>query len=423
MTIAPPHRFSSAQQFRFVATLFLVSTLGYADRNLLSVVMEAIRREFNFTDTIMGVLMGAPFAIVFALVGIPVARFADLHSRKTVLILCLGVWSVATALCGVAGAVWMLIAARMLVGAGEAGMPPVSHALVADYCPPEKRSRAYAALTASSAIGGFVALTLGGLVAGRFGWRAAFIGMGAASLPVMLLAMLVLVEPRRGATNQVVQQSAADGFARQVRTLVAKRSYLLLVTGVTIYGFVVYGPLLLAPTYMIRVLHVDVARAGLLFGPAMGLGTLVGSVAGGWLGDRFVKRDMRWLARIPAAGLVAALPMGLVAFRSTNLGVFVVACTLLVATLSTCLPAIFAAVQAVCGTPRRGFATAILFGLLNMVGMTIGPLLTGWLSSQFAQVEGVTGLRSAILLILWLLAPAGAAIYTAGFYLKRDLES
>lgn len=246
--------------------------LSYADRNVLSVVIEGIKRDFALSDTMVGLLIGAPFSILFALSGIFVARLADLHSRKVVLIVCLLVWSVATLLCGIAGGVWMLAIARMLVGVGEAGTAPASHSLAADYCPPEQRSRAYAALTASAAVGGFVALTAGGLVAGRYGWRAAFLGMALLSLPVLALAYLVLIEPRAATSIGRGERPAKNNTLRQVRALVAKRSYVLIVLGITLYGFVAYGPLLLAPAYMIRVLRVDVAQVGLTFGPALGQG-------------------------------------------------------------------------------------------------------------------------------------------------------
>lgn len=415
--------FSNRQRFWLVATLFLVSTLSYADRNVLSVVMESIKLEFGLSDTMVGLLIGGPFAVLFALSGIPIARLADQYNRKLILLVCLIVWSAATIFCGLAGAVWMLAVSRMLVGAGEAGAAPTSHSLIADYCPPAQRSRAYSALTASAAIGGFIALTGGGFIAGQYGWRAAFLAMGAISLPVLLLATWVLVEPRERRYEPTEQPAKSGQLLAQVQALAAKRSFLLLGTGLTLYGFVAYGPLLLAPTFLIRVLGADISQAGLIFGPALGLGTLAGSVVGGLLGDRWVQRNPLWLVRIPALGLLAALPAGLVAFTTGSVHVFVLASSLMVAMLSACLPVIFAAVQAVCGSQRRALATALLFGALNMIGMTLGPLLTGWLSDLFSRMEGVTGLRSAIVAVLLLLLPASAIILAAGRSLPRDLEA
>ncbi|SEL06181.1 Sugar phosphate permease [Sphingomonas palmae] len=416
-------RFSDRQRLWLVATLFLVSMLSYADRNVLSVVIEGIKRDFALSDTMVGLLIGAPFSILFALSGIFVARLADLHSRKVVLIVCLLVWSVATILCGISGGVWMLVIARMLVGVGEAGTAPASHSLAADYCPPEQRSRAYAALTASAAVGGFVALTAGGLVAGRYGWRAAFLGMALLSLPVLVLACLVLVEPRAATIVRRGEHPAKTDLLRQVRALAAKRSYVLIVFGVTLYGFVAYGPLLLAPAYMIRVLRVDVAQVGLTFGPALGAGTLIGSLLGGLLGDRLSRRDARWLVRLPGLGLLASTPIGLLAFRANDSATFIVACTLLVGVLSACLPILFAALQAVCGPGRRALATALLFGSLNMIAMTFGPLLTGSLSDIFSQTQGVQGFRSALLASIWLLIPAGLIVIAAGRWLIDEVES
>ncbi|WP_162256423.1 MFS transporter [Sphingomonas sp. Root710] len=333
-----------------IATLFLISTLSYADRNVLSVVVEGIKQEFHLSDTLVGLLIGGPFAILFALFGIPIARLADLYNRKSILLLCLFVWSCATLLCGLAGTVWMLALSRMLVGAGEAGAAPTSHSLVADYCSPAQRSRAYSALTASAAIGGFLALAGGGFIAGHYGWRSAFLVMGAASLPVLVLAARILIEPRNRSGEAVDERTGSTHWLDQLWALAAKRSYVLLATGLTIYGFVAYGPLLLAPTYLIRVLGADVFQAGLVFGPALGLGTLAGSFLGGLLGDRLVQRNPLWLVRIPSLGLLAALPAGLAAFTTSSMKTFLLTCSLMVAMLSACLPVIFAAVQAVCGS-------------------------------------------------------------------------
>lgn len=415
--------FSGPRRVLLIATLFLVSVLSYADRNVLAVVIEAVKEEYRLSDTMVGLLLGAPFAVLFAIAGVPIAHLADRHNRKTILIVCLLVWSAATVLCGLSSAVWMLAAARLLVGAGEAGTSPTSHSLVADYCPPDQRSRAYAALTASAAIGGFLALSGGGLIAGSFGWRATFLAMGALCLPVAILAALILVEPR--ATRSAKRPAAVrpeQGLREQLRALGTKRSYVLLVSGITTYGFVAYGPLLLAPAYLIRVLHIDVARAGLMFGPALGIGTLIGSLVGGLLGDYLSRQDVRWLVRVPAIGLAIALPLGLIAFSSASVVVFVAACGALVATLSACLPVIFSAVQRVCGSQRRALATAVLFGALNMVGMSGGPLLTGWLSDLFGRVEGVLGLRSAMVVVLFLLVPASGMMIAAGRYLAPEID-
>lgn len=126
---------------------------------------------------------------------------------------------------------------------------------------------------------------------------------------------------------------------------------------------------------------------------------------------------------MPGLGLLASTPIGLLAFRANDSATFVVACAVLVAMLSACLPILFAALQAVCGSERRALATALLFGSLNMIAMTFGPLLTGWLSDIFSQTQGVQGFRAALLASIWLLVPAGVTVIAAGRWLMTDVES
>jgi MFS family permease len=136
--------YSSKQRRGFLAILFLVSATSYLDRHIFSVLIEPIKAEFGASGTIMGLLSGFAFVALYATLGIPVARWADVGNRRTIITLSLIIWSVMTVLCGMAGAVWQMALARIGVGAGEAGAIPPSQSLIADCFPPERRATALA---------------------------------------------------------------------------------------------------------------------------------------------------------------------------------------------------------------------------------------------------------------------------------------
>lgn len=174
--------YSNPKRYLFLFLLFLTGASSQIDRNILSVLLPQIKSEFSVSDTELGLLSGIVFGIFYATLGIPLARWADRGNRAHILSLSLVVWSLMTMLCGVAQAFWQLVVARIGVGAGEAGAMPPAQSLIADYFSPEKRAGAMALFSMSSALGYAGGLIAGGYVAQHFGWRIAFMSVGATLL-------------------------------------------------------------------------------------------------------------------------------------------------------------------------------------------------------------------------------------------------
>ncbi len=116
--------------------LYLVSVSSYMDRFVLSILQEPIKLEFGLSDTQLGLLTGTAFVVLYTILGIPIAQWADRGNRRTIMTLCIAIWSVMTAACGVAQNYVQLLLARVGVGIGEAGTLPPSHSLIGDYFPP-----------------------------------------------------------------------------------------------------------------------------------------------------------------------------------------------------------------------------------------------------------------------------------------------
>ncbi|AUW57442.1 hypothetical protein C1T17_04320 [Sphingobium sp. SCG-1] len=417
----PWEAFSPRQRYSFLAMLFLISVVSYADRQLLPVVLGKIKLEFGLSDGMLGAIGGAPFALCYAVSTLPFARAADRGNRKAWLLVSFAFWTVATMACGFVPTLLLLFIARMGVGLGEGGAMPISHSLIANYFPPDVRGRAFAIFTAASTIGTALALIGGGWLAQHYGWRTAFLWMGALSIPIGMLAFGVLREPPRDNTYRS-ENNTRPRLIADLSALSTKPSFLLILSGFILYSLFGYGPITFIPTYLVRDLHVDIATAGAQYGAASAIGTLVGAVVGGVLTDKLFRRDPRWLVWLPAAGFAVSLPLAVITFSATTLVDFIVWVAILQAVLFATLPALFAAVQHVCGPSRRATATAVLLALLNAVGMTVGPLATGWLSDAFSAAAYPQSLRLALLVMSWMLAPAALLIALAGRSFMRDVE-
>ena len=241
----PWDHYPPARRWGLLAILFLVSTSNYIDRQVMSVLIEPIKAEFQVSDTAMGLLTGFAFAATYALLGIPVARWADRGDRRQVITLSLAVWSVATMACGFAGSFATLALARVGVGVGEAGALPPAQSLIADYFPPAQRTRALAIFMASATLGYLIALSGGAKLAAFHGWRTTLIVLGAPGLLLCALTAFGLAEPRRGRASREVAHS--EPLKATLRALLAKRSYVGIVLAMTFYYLVAYGALTWIP--------------------------------------------------------------------------------------------------------------------------------------------------------------------------------
>ena len=180
---ASPMRAASSARV-MLWTLLIVYTLNFLDRQILNILAEPIKAELGLSDTALGLLAGPAFAVFYAVLGIPIARYADKRSTNRVWLISvsLAVWSAMTALCGFVQNFTQMLLARIGVGVGEAGCTPAAHSLISDTVPPEKRSSAIAFFGLGVPIGSLLGLIIGGIVNDIYGWRAA--------LPPLLVVVL-----------------------------------------------------------------------------------------------------------------------------------------------------------------------------------------------------------------------------------------
>jgi MFS family permease len=260
-----------------LALLLAVFGCNFMDRQLLGVLMPAIKAEFSASDTLLGLLAGPAFALFYTTLGIPLAVVADRASRVWLIAACLAVFSAMTALSGLVVSFWQLFLARIGVGIGEAGTNPASHSLIADLYGPRERSSAMAVFALGPQLGLVLAFLLGGWISQRWGWRAAFLVAGVAGLVLSLVVGVSLGEPERR-RDAVGAEGDSGGPLAAIRRLWAVPALRHLFVGASLASALGYTALTWAPSFLVRSHGFDTAAAGAIL--ALVLGAVGGTGAG-----------------------------------------------------------------------------------------------------------------------------------------------
>ncbi len=393
-TIASPVAKTDPYAWYVLAILTLVYTFNFVDRQIIAIVSPAIKEELGLSDSMLGLLKGLAFAVLYTTLGMPIAWLADRWNRVSIVSIALAVWSAFTALSGLASTAMQLALARVGVGIGEAGGSPPSHSLISDYFPKEKRSTALSIYSLGIPFGQMFAFLAGGWVLENLGWRNAFFIVGIPGILLAIVLKLTVKEPVRGAQDGIVAKvSFAEGF----RALTKIPTFWGVAAGTALASFTGYGTGLWIVDFYRRTYELSytdiTVPLGILNGVVYGLGTW----AGGFLTDRVGRRDKGAYGWIPAAAMLLTIPAGwLSLWAPTPFWAFFWSAPFLLG-LGMYLGPSFSLVQTLAPVSLRAFATAFLFLILNLFALGLAPLWVGWLSDVFAANYGeVTGLRFAL---------------------------
>ena len=299
-----------SQYYRYYVLfiLTLASVLNIADRLIMSILMEDIKGEFTLTDTQMGLLAGLAFALFYALMSLPIARFADKSNRKNILAAALVIWSGMTALCGAATGFVSLFLARLGVGVGEAGGSPPTYSIIADYFKPSERARAMGVYVTGAVIGTGGGLMVGGLLGELLGWRLTFMALGLPGILLGVILFFTVREPKRGTFDAGVERAkeAAD-MRKTLVSLISNTVYVRLSISFAMLTMVGYAMALWLAPIMLRSFDVSLSKVGLYLGLTYFAGGIPGPIIGGYLTDYLGKRNARWRAWIPAIFIIASV--------------------------------------------------------------------------------------------------------------------
>lgn len=386
MSPADEGRFGRGYRIYFLVLSVLISGFAVIDRTTLLTLGPPIKADLRLSDLQFGIMSGFGYALFYALLGWPIARFADTRSRVRLIAAAVATFSVFAALCGLARNFIQLMLFRVTVGVGEAGIVPPTNSIVSDLYPPARRGGALAIVSIGIPVGSLIGPSLAGWLAGELSWRAVYLMLGVPGLLLALLAFFTLREPPRGmAENKIgADQAAAPGFYETVRYLAAKPTFWMMVTGMALTAFASAGIGSFLPQYFSRVFHLDLFKVGLLFGTVSFISTLTGIVTGGFVADWLSRRDRRWCVWLPAIGLAVATPLYAATFLATDPLVAILVLTLAGAVLFLYYAPVQAVVQNMAEPRMRGTAAYVFAIGSSALGFGFGGALLGWLSDALA---------------------------------------
>jgi MFS family permease len=401
--------------------LLLTYMSSYIDRSILGILAEPIKNELGLSDGQLGLLSGLSFALFYTLLGIPIARLAERYSRSMIISISLIVWSGMTALCGVTASYAQLLLCRIGVGVGEAGGNPASHSLITDIFPAERRASALAIYSLGVPLGSLIGAVAGGAMTQLWGWRTAFLVVGPPGILLALLVMFTIREPARGQSDALKVSDEVPPLSAVLRLLFGERVFVHLAAGAALVVLAGYSVALFMAPFFLRQFGLPIREVGLISGVVNGFAAGAGIVIGGFITDLAGKRDPRFYAWLPAVCVAMAGPLFARAFLQTAW----LPAMLLLIPATTLIYTYFAPTFAVMHNmvePRmRATAAAVLFLIINLVGMGLGPPIVGAASDLFAARLGsaAEGMRYALvgcgLVCLW----AAVHFALAGAWLKR----
>ncbi len=402
--------------------LAVVYMFNFVDRQILAILLPAIRDEFQVSDTWLGFLTGPAFAMFYIILGIPVARYADRCNRRNLIAAAIALWSAMTAVSGLAANFVQLALARVGVGIGEAGCSPPAHSLIADYYPPEKRSTAMGFYTVGISAGILLAYLAGGWVVQNIGWRQAFFVVGIPGILLALVVRFTLIEPKRGSSEGRAASAESPPMSEAVHFLAARRSFLHMTVAAGLSSLVGYSIINFLPSFIDRSFGVPRAQIGVWLGLTIGISGGVGFFMGGRIADHLGQAGQRRSLRFIAATVFASAILLCLMFLSQSWVAVLLLFVVPAATMNVYLAPVLAQTQSLVTLRMRAVASAFALLIINVIGLLLGPWITGFISTQLTPMVGEESMRYSLLAVTAVVLPWACLHYLrASRYIDADL--
>ena len=404
--------------------LTVVYSFNFIDRQLLAILQESIKLDLGLSDSQLGLLTGFAFAVFYVTAGIPIARWADRSNRRNIVAIAVFLWSFMTALSGLAQNYTQLLLARIGVGVGEAGGSPPSHSMISDIFPATKRASALGFYSTGVNIGILFGFLFGGWLNEFFGWRVAFMVVGIPGLLLALVVRTTLAEPIRGMAEQRTVSDEEVPFKNILALLWSRRSFRHMAFGAALNAFAGYSSSSWTASFMIRSHDMSTGELGTWLALIMGLGGAIGVFFGAYLADKLAPRDKRWYMWLPALVGIFSVPFSACVYLVGN-PYFALSLMIIPGLLhNVYLGNTIATTHGLVGLRMRAMSSAILFFILNMIGLGAGPWIIGLISDYLTPSLGDDSLRQAMLYViptvtLW----SSCHFFLAARSLRQDLAA
>ncbi len=390
--------------------LTAINLLNYLDRYVVAPLTTDLRREMGLTDTQIGWLL--PVFILMYMVAAPLfGAWGDRGSRTRPIALGIGIWSLATIASGFAHGYGHLLAARAIVGIGEAALVAIAPALLADLFPPAGRARVYALFNMAIPVGAALGYVVGGQVGQHFGWRAAFFVAGIPGI-ALAVAALWLPDPPRGIQDGGgVRAPHPKGSLAVYADLLRRGRYMLLVLGYAAYTFGLGGLAAWMPAFLERVRGVPKASAATNFGLIVVATGIIGTVVGGWLADYLLKYSRQSYLWLSGVTTLLAAPFAFVALTTASSSVYLPAIIAAELLMFMSTGPLNAAIVNAVSPLERASAAALMMFVIHLLGDVPSPVLIGYLSDHWGSTPGSPAALAHAVLVVPIAVAIGGVIW------------
>jgi MFS transporter, Spinster family, sphingosine-1-phosphate transporter len=397
-----------------LAALTGLNALNYLDRYVGAATLPLMLASLSISDAAGGLLQSA-FILTYAIVCPFIGWAGDRSPRMRLAAAGVFVWSAATVASGLAPTYAVLLAARAIVGVGEASYAVVTPSLLSDCYPPERRARVLGIFYAAIPVGSALGYVVGGLVGEHVGWREAFFVAGAPGV-VLAFVLLILREPRRGARDAAAVATTPLSLSASLRALVARRSWMANTVAQVIYTFAMGGLATWMPTYFVRERGIPLATAASTFGLVLVAAGFLGTLLGGRLSDALARRVAGAHFVLSGWSLVGSIVFTLPAVLATSPAIFWPATFITLLLLFMNIGPLNAAMANVLPADLRARGFAVTTGVMHLLGDAASPWLIGVASDA-------VGLTLPVLVTGSLLVVAGIVLLVERASLVRDLRA
>ena len=406
-----------------LGTLTLVYGLNCLDMCLMTLLVQPIKEEMRLSDSQLGFLTGIAFALFYATLGLPIARWVDRGgNRVTITSLSIGLWGLTTMSCFFVTNFLQLVATRVAAGVGESGCMPATYSLIGDYFPaPAERTTAMTIYNLAGPVPVLASYVLGGWTNEHYGWRVAFLVMGIPGVLVAVLVKMTITEPRTSVMHGQVSQRRRPRIVDILAILWHQQASRNLCTAIILVYVISLGMSPWVAAFMIRSHGMHTTELGVWLGLICGLGGIGGILLGGYVAQRWFTGDERGQMRLCAVITASLVPCYILFLFLPQKRHALIALIPLIVVSYCIFGPIFALLQRLVADQMRATTLAVVMLFANLIGMGIGPQVVGILSDKLESRVGSDSLRYAMLTVSFVALWAAYHFWHAGRTVKEDL--